>query len=162
MTVEYRQIAEWPKFRIGNDGTVIGARGRPLRLFTDGRGYLRVNYYHKGKWTQLGVHVLVCTAFHGPKPEWADLVAHRDGNPGNAQPSNLRWATYLDNEADKRRHKRHLAGARNHRAVLTETQVLEIRQRRGNGEKLLSLAIEFGVTITTISCIYRRKSWTEI
>ena len=47
-------------------------------------------------------------------------------------------------------------------AKLTEAQVLEIRQRRANGETCTSLSKVFGVAIAHISLIARRKSWTHI
>lgn len=65
------------------------------------------------------VHRLVCEAFHGPRPEGKQCVAHRDGDTENNRPHNVYWATYLENAADRDRHgttaKGESSGARIHR-----------------------------------------------
>lgn len=53
------------------------------------------------------LHVAICSAFHGPKPEWADLVAHRDGNPDNNRAFNLRWSSLAANGYDTEWHRAH-------------------------------------------------------
>ena len=45
-----------------------------------------------GKAVSRGVHYLVCTAFHGPMPDWATGVTHLDGDLLNNKPSNLEWS----------------------------------------------------------------------
>lgn len=88
---EERIVPSYPRLRVRADGTVIGYRGRPLKAFPNKLGYMRVTLPMPGKrWKQVSVHSLICEAFHGPKPEWADVVAHTDGNPGNASAANLR------------------------------------------------------------------------
>ena len=42
------------------------------------------------------IHVLICTIFHGSKPEDME-VSHLDRNGLNNKASNLRWATHDDN-----------------------------------------------------------------
>lgn len=83
-------------------GGVSLYRGKTLKPCDSGNGYLRV--YIGGK--RVFVHRLVCTAFHGPQPENADVVRHLDGNPSNNQEANLRWGTFSENEADKLSHGR--------------------------------------------------------
>ena len=43
------------------------------------------------------VHQLVCEAFHGPCPFEGAVVLHRDENPHNNRPDNLRWGTQKEN-----------------------------------------------------------------
>lgn len=50
------------------------------------------------------VHRLVALAFHGQPPNTAHLVAHNDGDPKNNHYSNLRWATHVENYADRVKH----------------------------------------------------------
>ena len=108
------------------------------------------------------VHVLVCRAFHGPKPEDKDVTAHWDGDPWNNRPENLRWATFLENEDDKRRHDRHAIGERNPAHKLTAEQVAEIRRRYvpkyGAGA---ALAREFAVSTTQICDIVKGRCWSD-
>lgn len=47
------------------------------------------------------VHVLVCLAFHGPRPHGYD-VDHEDKDCHNNTPQNLRWRPMLANRADHR------------------------------------------------------------
>jgi hypothetical protein len=110
----------------------------------------------------LGVHVLVCEAFHGPRPPGADLVAHADGDPGNNEAANLRWATHAENEGDKRRHGRSMLGERNHQAVLTELDVREIRLRHASGESPSSIARDYSVSYRQVYGVCRGESWRHI
>lgn len=45
------------------------------------------------------VHLLVCEAFHGPRPEGA-VVRHLNGDYVDNRPENLRWGTWAENTAD--------------------------------------------------------------
>jgi len=159
--VEFRPSLSWPRLTVGDDGTVIGPSGKALNAFPDKRGYLRVNTYEGGKWTQLAVHFLVCEAYHGPRPTGL-LVAHGDGDPANNAARNLRWATHAENEADKRAHGRSLLGERHHRAKLSDEQVREIRRKRLAGDSLKALSREYEVAESTISSIFLRKTWGHI
>lgn len=115
-----------------------------------------------GRAVTRAVHLLVCESFHGPKPADKDLAAHWDGDGWNNRPENLRWATFEENEEDKRRHGRHAAGERNPSVKLSAAQVAEIRGRhdgrRGIGR---ALAREFGVSPTQISAIHRGQCWSD-
>lgn len=126
------------------------------------RGHRYVTLSKANVVTTHAVHVLVCTAFRGPCPADKDLVAHWDGIPDNNRAGNVRWATFAENEADKRRHDRHAAGERNPGAKLTLDEVAEIRRRhdglRGIGS---ALSREFGVAPTQISDIVNEKCWSE-
>ena len=93
--------------------------GRVLKLGGDGRRAHVDLSRHNVTYTR-HVHLLVCTAFHGPKPPEKDLVAHWDGDGFNNRAENLRWATYVENEEDKRRHGRHMLGERHHSCKLSD------------------------------------------
>lgn len=112
--------------------------------------------------TTRAVHDLVCLAFHGPKPPEKDLCAHWDGDGLNNLPSNLRWATYIENEDDKRRHDRHATGERNPAVKLTREIVDEIRRdHKGHYGEGARLARKFGVSKTQICDIVRGKCWSD-
>src|SRR5260221_14355915 len=100
-------IQDCPGYEISNFGRVRSLDG--LFWMRRGRGYWQKR---KGKilkpWLSgdqtkhltldLGVgnprkvHILVCNAFHGPKPSPDHEVAHGDGDSMNNRSGNLRWA----------------------------------------------------------------------
>ena len=157
---ERRPSARFPRFLVGEDGTVIGPRGKILKTFPDRDGYRRITIYTgPGRWTQVAVHTLVAETFLGERPAWAHGVAHRDGDPANNAVTNLRWSTQTENEADKAEHDRHLAGERHHQHKLTEAEVRNIRASRLSGAQL---ARTYGVSQTTISDVRSRKTWGHL
>jgi hypothetical protein len=152
----------YPRFLVGEDGSIIGPSGKSLVPMIDPEGYQRVSIYlGNKKWKRVGVHRIVCETFHGLKPEWADLVAHRNGDPADNRAVNLKWATFKQNEADKKTHARDLAGERHHSARLTEDQVRDIQARPTGWGTGRALAREFGVT-ESISGIRKGKSWRHL
>lgn len=104
------------------------------------------------------VAVMVCEAFHGPKPEGKDLVAHWDGDHLNNRPENLRWATFFENEEDKRRHGRHAAGERNPSAKLTKEQADAIKAEVGTYREI---AAKYGVSLSLVGMIRKGQVWSD-
>ena len=62
-------------------------------------GYLRVSLYLNKKPTQHSIHVLVLTAFMGPRPDGHEALHGNDDRFDNAL-SNLRWGTSSQNKFD--------------------------------------------------------------
>lgn len=58
--------------------------------------------------------------------------------------------------------RRPVRGAKHKLSKLTEKDVLKIRERRNNGEKLSILASEYEVSQNLISRIAKRKTWRHI
>ncbi|MEM6929827.1 MAG: HNH endonuclease signature motif containing protein [Myxococcota bacterium] len=117
-TLEVRPVPGHPGYLVTSAGDVLSkTTGRPLKPWPHERtGHLRVRLYGKhlarrgcnnhgrlvtNRFVNAYVHVLVCTAFHGPPPFEDALVLHWDDNPANNGPENLRWGTRAQNEADK-------------------------------------------------------------
>ena len=44
--------------------------------------------------------ILVCTAWHGPKPSNKDLCAHKNDVRTDDSPNNIYWATFAENSQD--------------------------------------------------------------
>jgi hypothetical protein len=162
--IRVRVMPEYPGLVISSDGRIQGPSGKWRSPWTDRDGYLNMSVPRVGggKSITRKVHVMVCTAFHGPKPSPLHQVAHANGLPADNRTENLRWATRAENEADKLRHGTRLIGERHNMVKLTEAQVLEIRASRVKGETLSSLADRYGVTFQTVSDIGRRKIWRHI
>jgi hypothetical protein len=94
--------------------------------------------------------------------EWPKhSTCHKCDNPACARFSHLFEGTPKDNTADmltkgrgnRAKHEIHW------NAVLTESQVAEIRAKRKLGFKLMELAEQYGVCFGTISKISRKDRW---
>src|SRR5688500_9997592 len=140
--VEYRELPEYPGFRIGSDGSVWSCWKH--RGLGKGRGTMR---YLSGEWklrkpvinpqsgyaehtvlkrtpdgsrrsSTKAAHFLVLTAVRGPCPNGME-GCHNNGNRADARLDNLRWDTRKNNHADKKLHGTWQAGEKHPRAVLT-------------------------------------------
>jgi hypothetical protein len=179
--VEYRQIARFPGYRFGDDGSVwtcwkitayrglgVGRRGTRGVLSDDWRrmspgcssGYwsILLKCGELGKFKASSVHSLILEAFRGPCPPGMEC-RHLDGNRKNARLDNLEWATPQVNNADKKRHGTALVGERHSMAKLNWVSVGEIRRLWSEGDTLQALAVRFGVTDSNIRCIVKGKTW---
>jgi hypothetical protein len=130
----------------------IGTNGRPLvRIFTGDR--------YQTKY----IHVLVCTAFKGPRPENC-VVSHLDGNALNNDWENLVWETQLENIARKNTHGTHDRGTNNSRASMTDSDVRELRKDYAEGAYAshTEAAKYYRVSRTTISRILNGLRYQEV
>jgi len=89
------------------------------------------------------------------------VVRHRCINKC-VNPAHLEIGTYSDNQKDRIRDGTDGNGIKNSQTILTDENVREIRMRRSMGEKLLPIAITFGVKQNTISRICRHDIWKHI
>jgi hypothetical protein len=105
---EWRPLARLPHHEVSECGEV--RRTVTVRMHTAGtiikpeithRGYARYRIMSVGRKISAYAHRLVCEAWHGPQPSPTHQVAHGDGTKLNNHHSNLRWATPVENEADK-------------------------------------------------------------
>lgn len=80
---------------------------RLLKPTADDFGYLRVTCSSGGIDTKVRVHVLVCEAFHGPRPPGDSQVRHLNGNHLDNRASNLQWGTRSENVRDSIEHGTH-------------------------------------------------------
>lgn len=105
------------------------------------------------------VHVLVAIAFLGPRPSSRHVVAHFDGDGLNPRLENLRWATPEENEADKRRHGRHLMGEAK---ALAKCSAEIVRELRASSEPATVACKRFGVSASCVRHIRRRVTWKHV
>jgi hypothetical protein len=104
---------------------------------------------------------VVCERAHGSPPTLSHQAAHSCGNghEGCINPRHLRWATPIENEADKLSHGTRCRGVRHGAAKLTETDVRDIRRRANAGETQSAIARGYSLNPKTINDIVLRKNW---
>lgn len=163
MTEVWRTIPSFPVYEASSIGRIKSAY-RTLRPRLDDAGYYVVDVYRGGKSFTRKVHWLVCEAFHGQKPAWAALAAHRNGKKVNNRPGNLRWSTYQGNSDDQIEHGTRRHGASHPQATFTFSQVKTIRAQYRAAPTtgtIKRLAEAFMVTDRTIRNIVTERTWTE-
>jgi hypothetical protein len=138
------------------------ATGLVLSPVRQSSGYLTVSLSSAGDVRNYRLHRLVLIAFCGSEPFDGAIAAHNDGNRENCQLTNLRWASPVENQADRVRHGTMRQGSAVYGAVLTENDVSEIRRRLAAGERNPPIANDFGVSISTIHLIRHRRTWRHV
>jgi hypothetical protein len=140
------------------------AQGHPSevpRLLTPAivKGYLQTSLGRSR--VNVRVHLIVLEAFEGPRPAGA-VARHLNGDPLDNRRSNLRWGTAEENYDDRHGHGTDNMGARNGRAKLGEKEVIVIRTRLESGDPQRDIAVDFGVSRSTISRIKTGRNWSHI
>lgn len=167
-------IAGFPDYEVSNKGRVrslkfVHLHGIPRLLKTNlskkipnKQQYVNVSLgIGKGR-TQKSVHRLVLIAFVSPPPSKTHQGAHRDGNAVNNWVTNLRWATPVENEADKLLHGTRCQGESHGKAVLTEKQVREIRAVKPYKNWAADLSAKYGVQRAAIYKIRSGYRWSSV
>jgi hypothetical protein len=96
---DWFKVKGYPSHLAHKDGRVKNAStGYETKGSADDCGYMRTSIWDNDSETKkdVKVHILVCTAFHGPKPK-DNEVGHNDDVPGNNAATNLKWVTRLAN-----------------------------------------------------------------
>lgn len=167
--VEWREVPGWPGYRVSNTGIVQSCRSnggkctetwRTRVTRVDRDGYRKLNVHNKQKKLFTGVSVLVCLAFHGPKPEGA-MALHCNGNRLDDRSENLRWGTAKDNSDDREHHGNTAKRERNGRAKITTRQAKLARRLRAFKVPYALIGNVFGVSKRQAIRICKGQSWME-
>ena len=160
---KFRVIPGFNDYQITHFGLVRNIRtGRLLKQTTVQTGHKVVRVKSdQGSWKTMGVHRLVLIAFMGWPPFADPDAAHFDGNPANNSLLNLRWATRLENQADRLRHGTDNRGEKHPLAKLTNCQVRTIAEQLTLRTRQ-SLADEYQVQRATISMIATGRNWSSV
>lgn len=145
--VEYAACSRAKQHRRRYVGTVL----KPKKSI---RGYFRIRLCSGNTKEWGAIHRLVCEAFHGLAPSRGHVAAHNDGDQTNNAASNLRWATYKENTADRLQHGTLLFGEHNPASKLTDCDVRQIREAVNMTPKELSEL--YGVSRTHIHRIRKK------
>lgn len=149
------------RYEVSDLGRVRSSNGRILVQAPSGgkrRCYLTVGLSRPGLRKKRTVHCMVLESFVGLRPGGM-YGAHSDGDTFNNRLTNLRWATWQENEDDKVRHGTKYHGEKAWCAKLTVDSVFEIRSSPETG---VALAKKFGVTPQKVSQIRTGRSWRHV
>lgn len=126
----------------------------PYYRNADGYGQVRFN----GR--DMGAHRVACILANGEPPTDGHEAAHNCGNGrgGCVSPKHLRWATMLENEADKFKHGSLKYGEKHHSSKLTAQQVAEIKSLKG-AKTAREIGVEFGVSMKTVYRAQNDNLW---
>lgn len=119
------------------------------------KGYAKI----KNGWA----YRVMCEMAHGPAPFPKAEAAHScgRGKDGCVNPRHLRWATHIENEADKALHGTLLRGEQHAFAKLTEGKVRAIREFAHTCSNT-TIANLFGVDRKTIYSVVMGLSWRHV
>lgn len=148
--------------RKGKTGTTMRIKERVLKPSPDNDGYMKVVLCKDGKCTSVPIHKLVANTFLEPPLDGQTQIRHKDGNPANNHKDNLEWGTPSQNAHDRTKHGTMHNGEKSCRAKLTNEQVLEIRKRASEGEKIAVINKDYDVAYGTITKIIYRQRWTHL
>lgn len=123
------------------------------------KGYAVMQYHRRLR----SVHRVACELVHGYAPSEVHEAAHScgRGHLGCVNPNHIRWATRLENSADRTAHGRTAKGQKNGAAKLTDKQALEIAAllSKPDRESYSTIAKRYDVSIYPIYSIAKRLNW---
>lgn len=104
MKVEWRDLKEYPRYKVSEDGRVWDKeRGVEVSQMLSGNPqyyYCNINL-EDGRRRLMRVHRLVAKAFCEGRSEEYNIVDHIDRNPHNNHSTNLRWTDHVGNNRNK-------------------------------------------------------------
>lgn len=168
MTTEWRPSPDFPNYLVSSEGQVrrilrdkhrrCGDLGRILRPSV-ADGYLHVILMRDRQRNTALVNRLVAHAFLGVPPSPEHQAAHWDGNRQNNRASNLRWASPLENQADKLRHR--TLHVRTWNSKLSETDIERVRDMACCGISQKRIGAHFDVQPAYIGKVVRGLKWRQ-
>lgn len=159
----WKKIKRNPNYSINEKGQVRNDKTNHIKssFLNPKNSYLIVDLYQNNKSKKVPIHRLLAETFI-PNPENKPTVDHIDGNRKNNVISNLRWATYSENNS-----RFETVGVRSEKVIVTK--YAEERKKRGGGhlawlevietlefESISETAKYFRCTISNISLMLEK------
>lgn len=142
-------------YEVSDLGRIRNSSGQIFRCGPNKQGYPKVTLHKNNKPHQFLVHVLVLTAFEGPKPDGCE-TCHKNHNRGDARLENLRWGTPTENKQEILRADRFPS------AKLTLAQVRHLRTRTWERGDIPRLARQLGVSELTIQNVKSGRTFKHV
>lgn len=157
----WKPINGYGNYMISSKGRVKSTFGKIRKLHSNHKGYCKISIMgDDGIRKTLSVHRLVAETFI-PNPYNLPQVNHKNTIKTDNDINNLEWCDNSHNQ--KHAFKNGLQnnkGENNPRSILTINDVVNIRS--SVDKSYSKLAIEYGVSKSTISSIIKNKIWTNI
>lgn len=133
-------------------------RETDLKGHLEATGYLSIGTFNgPGQRVRSTIHVLVCSAFHGPRPTPKHHAAHKNGIKTDNRADNLYWATPSQNAHDKVNAGVQV-GESHPNAKLSSSDVARIVALKAQGLTGKEIGRIFGVNRNTINRICAGKA----
>lgn len=151
------------KYEVNETGDVRNRKGRSIAQHPNSTGYPRVNLSDAGATRHVFVHRLVAEAFLEARPH-CRVVNHKNGIKSDNRAANLEWVTYSGNaqHAVATGLNPVLRGEATSNSKLSADAVIDIRNRREAGERIVSIAQSYGLHRNTVYAIVSRARWGHV
>ena len=154
-TGDLRSVDRWISYVNGSQRL---QSGQSKKIHFDKDGYARASLCRPDEKVTAQMHVLVCEAFHGPRPSEDSEVCHANDIRTDNRAENLSWGTRQSNAAEMRDRDR-IKGEKHPRAKLTAFQVFMMREIPNYYGINRDLSKAFGVSYGTIMTMRTGQNW---
>lgn len=163
----WKDIPEAPGYRVSSFGRVSGKRGTTSYGSSDKNGYRVFTAIVNGKPKGLKVHRCVVSAFLG-LPE-GNVVNHKNGVKDDNRLDNLEACTHSENLLHRHRvlgiswaGKPRAYGERAAKAKIKAEDVVTIRKRYKDGDRIVDIAMDYPIGQKSVSLIVHRINWKQV
>lgn len=160
----YYEVSDVGEVRRATDSKRQYKAGYVLKPKLSKHGYMVVSLWDGARYYHVGVHRLVCMAFHGEPANDNLQVCHNDGDRLNNTQDNLRWGTAKENADDRAIHDNWTPefGVDHHNAILNDEAVAQMRRLSRSGQSIVSIAAAFGVHKVTARDAIQGRTWKHV
>ena len=137
-TEQWKVIEGFDLYEISNTGKIRNKKGKILKPFDNGKGYLKFTLKQDGRRKSKYIHRLVASAFI-PNPDNKPFINHIDNDPTNNCSENLEWCTHQENidwMNEQNRAKRTSEWIENLHKAQEKTYVAVVGENIKTGEKI--------------------------
>lgn len=152
------ELREVECYRVTNFGRILGGNNKYSYGSVRSDGYMGTSRNaNEGMQQNTMVHILVCTAWHGPRPSPTHTVHHKDGDKQNNNKNNLCWATpseqiqsTWDDNPDRKTNAASIATAVRARPAGTEEEWSEYESQNAAASALGVTAVGISACVTGV------------
>lgn len=156
----WRTVAENDRYEVSSLGNVRHRERLKILKpsFRCGYPYVQLG----SRKAKRNIHYLVCTAWHGSRPEGM-YACHRNDDKADNRPENLYWGTHAENTADAIVNGKTLRGERIWMSKLNDDDVRAMRQlRQREGLAYAVIAAQYGVTKRAARLAITGETWSHV